>query len=371
MGIALVVTSITFGLTPDLQFLDVSRFRFSDFKPFLQLGLILLGLAGLRNLFSQTIKPTFTFFLLLIPISVASLVLVGSSLYSNASGFALSGAWIGLSFLFLGVLWTWQKLTTKHKSQNLVGIMLLVAALAVGASWAQSSSFVWLTNRESTERQLFQGMTASELISDRRESGEFRGNRIKPASSEQLLSQTFNGGEYSRQYFAGGYINMKGVAIYEQYYESAQTDGWLYDFVSRSPAAIVLMEPPVKADTNPCSYQSCIDARVTFWSPGEIIVGLESGSIGTLLTNELNYEGWSAEGCNDVKCVKIDNTPETESSVLAANLHPSNNFRYVRFIFEAPLKVTSEIIAFSAAGFTVLVAMLTFVRRVQLKNWRE
>ena len=362
LGIMLVVSSLSLGLTPELQFLDVSRYRFSDFKPFLQIGLILLGLSGLRNLFNQTIKPTIGIFLLLISISLTSLVLSGSYLYSTSAGFALSWAWIGLTYIFLGVLWAWQSLRKIYISKHVVGITLLVAALAIGASWAQSSSFVWLTSRESTERHLFQGMTATDLISDRRESGEFRGSRTKPASPDQILSQAFNWGEYSRQYFAGGYINMKGVEIYGRYYESAQNNGWLYNFVSQSPSALVLKDAPDQSDRNPCSYQGCLDARVTFWSPGEIIVELELGSTGTLVTNELNYRGWSAEGCNEVKCVKIENTPETKSGVLAANLQPSNNFRYVKFNFEAPLKVTSEVVSSLAAVFAVLVSIISTVR---------
>jgi len=309
IGLILGIDTGIFGQWQQkLPLLDISRFRTIDFKPAISLGIAILGGVGFDYLRKTKFREIFDFKNLinsLLGFSIFSyLILMAFTSELSNNDLKIGLKWIAISI----VAFVFINFSKFLIPKILINILFIVSILYLGNQWAHQFTAPWQAPRLETE-QFYFGASNSELLKNQSPAKiDSRPARIAPdfpiPYPAGLVFQTFNRHEIKREFTMGGYANIKGQFLFDEYINSAM-DGdksSILEFLKKESEVRVADNTDSNND-NCISDNDCVDntvkAKVTAFEPGIIeidINDLKKDSI--LYVNELNWNGWKAKSCN-------------------------------------------------------------------------
>lgn len=346
VGVALVVTSAVLGTNFSfgtgwqnaLPLLNISRFRVTEFKISLILGIFMLAAAGLQAIIELRPKPADQRFALrrgvIALLVMATIIVCGFASPLSANDRSLGVLWAVASIVALFgviVILTTDQTTRRSWLTSIAMGIITAAVVAVGYSWASSTSITWSVDRAASEEGTW-GATATALI-DRQlptvlTSRPPRSAPSFPVPAQILKDDYWGSAAYSRAPSIGGYTNLRGQKIYQELVDSAPqlADKPMFDLLDQGSGAWIVTPGLAKSSSElaVCILDgSCVEtgtsATTTRWAPGDITVNVTGAGPGQLVLNELGWRGWQAEACtSDGSCSLVSPTSSPDNLYLSA-----------------------------------------------------
>jgi hypothetical protein len=328
-----------------LPMLDVSRFLTNDFKAGLTLGLCLLGGYGCEQaMISARQRRSIHFFVRLLPAILGFLLLLYLANYASLSKMTVTAGvrWFLISLISIIVVFFILRLTSRRdKTQharllpitNCIAALILIGTTSmVGFLWAIHNEITWKHPRERIEVRYY-GSSVATLIDNQipieltkrppRQGPEF------PTDPAVLQSPAWNGNEFRRSFSVGGYVNLKGQSRFDQmilWSSQPESKNWFKALSLESTAWMLPSNVESDLRSADCVIdQSCLSSglAVISWKPGEINVAVPVGSAGTVVINELAYEGWRVKICTSTDCKSEAVRTGENSTFLSAPINAS------------------------------------------------
>ena len=373
---ALIVPSFCLGM-PFLPWFDavqalpgmsLSRFTMSDFKPFLIMGVLLLGIAGAAAITRAVARGRLPRAGLAIAI-----VLLGSLTVIGLLGPFSVVDWVPplvLAVLVLvGVI-----VAVRRPSRRRIGAVSIAVALTVvsGLMWSAITVETWQTWRVVSERYRY-GSTVDELIASAgADAGERRPGRETPGSEwtvDDLESLTWNGAAYANTLAVGGYVNLRSTAtahaLSDALDPAADGSSDVMDFLAAPGRLAIGTGASIgTSELGDCGRDDAdcgpAVARPDGYRPGASAFSISAPRPLTAVLNEAYYPGWSARAC-DGECATVSVGSSHEGLIEIAL--PSGDYR-LSIEYRTPGRAAGWLLF--AAGATLCVmgtAATVFVQR--------
>jgi len=334
-----------------LPLLDLSRFRTADFRPGMSLGIILAGSIAIEKMARTDFanlpnRPS------IIKLSVFGIAVLGTLALGPLAGLSQSTLiwgylWLvasaGLTLFMATKFARLKKMPTVSKTRVPSGVVA-VFVLAIGGSWALSQPISWLTEQGDTQRALF----GKELRADKENSiYELKGGRPElvgpelPTTPGELLSVYWNGAAFERSFTYGGYVNLKGIPVWDRFSEFAtstnQEDLAHARLLAKSTRSWISADGSSEITAAECSrLNDCSDFEILNWGPGSVQVLAQLGEQTQVSINELNYPGWTASICAESDCFSASTANYPESFFVTA-IVPAGDWT-LKFKYQTPLR---------------------------------
>lgn len=365
-AVALIVPAFCLGM-PFLPWFDaaqalpgmsLSRFSMSDFKPFLILGILLLGIAGAYGVTRAVARGR-------LPRAglASAIALLGALALIGLLGPFSFVDWVPPLALAALVL-TGVILAVRRPSRRRTrAVWVAVALTAVsGLMWAAITAETWQTWRAASERHRY-GSTVDELIASAGpDPGERRPGRETPGlawTADELGSRTWNGAAYANDLAVGGNVNIRSTATFGALSHALdpETDGSgdVMDFLAASGRLATSTGASVGTSAlGGCGRDGadCGPAVATAdgYRPGAFSFSVSSPQPLTAVLNEAYYPGWSARAC-DGECAVIRVGPSPEG--LAEIALPSGDYR-LSIEYRTPGRAAGWLLFAAGAGWCVV-----------------
>lgn len=351
-----------------LPLLGESRFRTTDFKLFITLGILILGGIGIQQSIENGLKPLRAGFTSIIIFGyVVALnqmaknsgllfdVLIPGNLIARIVGSTL--------FIVLFILVVKNLFNFKITNFIIYGVFL-IATVAVGWFWALQSPAVWLNDRVASE-SFYYGETSSAInkrVKDFQPTyrTERSGPKFPIPFPAELTFQTWNKAEIEKSFTLGGLVSLKGVTRYEEFIENAMIEeGYPYYQILRMPLSgwVVDREVANLATASCIYYQNCIksidELEIFDWQPDQFLVRLKGVDSGLLVINEVSWRGWQAEVCADSECSTLSVASEDSDKLVSVPINEDTT--QVKFYYKQPFKLESWV------GFWLGIAFLSLL----------
>ncbi|WP_212759070.1 hypothetical protein, partial [Cellulomonas fimi] len=310
------------GLVAQLPGLDVSRFRFSDFKPFVLFVVVVLAAVGIDEILTRrrareagtagtavTDAPLGRGRLVALGVLVVTAAVIGAAGPFRLTDWGAQTALLAASAVLLVLAC---RPLLAGRLRVVVGAVPVVAAVS-GLLWAYGTPTPWSVSRADIEQVVF-GAPVADVIASRPAdlSAEQRPARTHavPTDIAPTVFDVFSNGS-GRVFYSGGlsvdgYANLKGTPTFEQILASLQDDrtrpdAWAFWL---APGLVVATDGdalPDAAVTETCVQEgTCgsLDVRPVSYSPSpELVYDVDAGSATTVAFNEAYYDGWRVEAC--------------------------------------------------------------------------
>jgi hypothetical protein len=373
---AIIVPSFCLGM-PFLPWFDaaqalpgmsLSRFSMSDFKPFLILGILLLGVAGAYAVARAVARGR-------LPRAglVTAVVLLGALALLGLLGPFSFLDWVPplalAALVLLGVV-----VAVRRPSRRRIRTVSVAIALTAvsGLMWSAITAETWQTWRAVSERHRY-GSTVDELIASAgADTGERRPGREAPGSewtADELESRTWNGAAYANDLAVGGNVNLRATATIGTLSDALDpaTDGSgdVMDFLAASGRLVTSTGAPVgRAELGSCGRDGsdCGPAMATpdGYRPGASSFSVSTPRPLTAVLNEAYYPGWNAQAC-DGECAAIPVGASPEGLVEMAL--PPGDYR-LSIEYRTPGRAVGWLLfGLGATLCLVATAGIAFVRR--------
>lgn len=330
-----------FDLATQLPGLDLSRFRASDFRPFLLMTIVLLALLGLSSALraGAARRAEGTTWLLAPGRRGAVAYLAGLLVVAAALGVLRDFGWerwtpawtilltaaCGVALLLGLGLRRWGIATPDTR---LVATGLVLLTVVSGTAWAYSTTRPWLAARIAVEQETW-GERVEELIDVRKDPDEadehaFATGDQRPARDPLTLDpvpvvefqKQWNSAYYTGTAAVGGYTNLKGNEAFDRAMGAFQDEETADDALAFYAAPGIAVAVPEAEIPDQALVDSCVaGARcgdgVTVtpreYAPGHLVYDVTTTGATVLQLNESYYPGWSGAvcppsggGCQDV-----------------------------------------------------------------------
>lgn len=320
-----------FDLVGELPGLSLSRFRASDFRPFLLLSVVLLALLGLSaTLRAAAVRRAEGRPWQLAPgrwgavAYLAGLLVVAAALgegrdfgwerWTPAWTILLAAAFGVALLLGLGL----RRWGVTAPDTRVVAAGLVLLTVVSGTAWAYSTTRPWLAQRIAVEQETW-GERVEELIDEREDPAEaeehaFAANDQRPARDPLTLDpvpvvefqKQWNSAYYTGSAAVGGYTNLKGNEAFDRAMGAFQDETTADDALAfyAAPGIAVAVPPdeiPDEADVDRCVSEGTCGDGVTVtpreYAPGHFVYEVTAPAATVLQLNESSYPGWSGEVC--------------------------------------------------------------------------
>lgn len=367
-----------------MPLLDLSRFGATDFKVGMVLGVVLLGASGLQMIVEAGPGSRSAHWwrarLAIATWAVLFVCLAGFAVGLPSAALGMGLLWVVASVLALVavrlvVLRDPAREGTGGSPEEVravvaIGFVFLLVAV-IGMSWANTAKYVWSVPRVHEEYRLW-GRSADELIAGRGDLVlERRPARLGPAlpmpEGSVGADARWNGSDYSRIPAMAGYMNLKGIPLFEEYVSLSSDPAGVDTMALLQRESTAWLLPPDQ-DPSPESGACALAAectssevRVVRWQPGVIEVGIPQGTGGRVAINELAYPGWTATLCGRGSCEPAADGPSPGDFFLSAGV--DERAESVLFTYQTPYERASWLL-FGAGVLGLLAAVsLPVVRR--------
>jgi len=323
-----------FDLVGQLPGMNLSRFRASDFRPFLLLAVVLLALIGLSatlraaGAHRATGQPPLPLALRRRGVLVYLIILLGlAAALGITQGFdqvRWSAPWTILLCAALGVAMLAGLGSSRWKvappDARLVTLALVALTITSGVSWAYSTTRPWLAARIAVEEATW-GERVEALIDERSDPQEYEDQAFRTAVQRPErtpldldpvpvveFQKQWNSAYYTGVAAVGGYTNLKGNEAFDRAMQAFQDESTAEDALAFYAAPGVAMategtegtEIPDAADVERCvATHDCGDGETVVpreYEPGRFVYEI-SGPEAVLQLNESYYPGWTAQVC--------------------------------------------------------------------------
>lgn len=339
-GAAIVAPSFCLGM-PFLPWFDaaqalpgmsLSRFSMSDFKPFLILGVLLLGISGAYAVVRAVDRGRLPRARLVGAIAL----LVALALIGLLGPFSVLD-WVpplALAALVLGGVVVAVRRPSRRRIRAAWAAVALTAVS--GLMWSAITAETWQAWRTASERFRY-GSTVEELIASAEAgSGDRRPGRRSPGPGwtvNDLESRTWNGAAYANDLAVGGNVNLRSTAtigaLSDALDPAADGSDDVMDFLVATGRLATSAGASVGTfELGNCGRDdaACGPAVVVpdGYGPGASSFSVSAPRSLTAVLNEAYYPGWSARACDD-GCADLGVTASPEGLVEIAL--PSGGYR--------------------------------------------
>lgn len=348
--------------------MSLSRFSMSDFKPFLILGILLLGIAGAYAVTRAVARGR-------LPRAglAGAIALLGALALIGLLGPFSVLEWVPplalAALVLVGVV-----VAVRRPSRRRIRTVSVAVALTVvsGLMWSAITAETWQTWRAVSERYRY-GSTVDELIASAgADTGERRPGRESPGlewTVEELESRTWNGAAYANTLAVGGQVNLRSTATIGALSDALDpaTDGSrdVMDFLVASGRLVTSTRASVGTSALGDCGRDGADCGPAVATPDGYRPGASSFSVAaprplTAVLNEAYYSGWSARAC-DGACATIGVGSSPEGLVEIAL--PSGDYR-LSIEYRTPGRAAGWLLFTAGASLCVVATAATaFVRR--------
>lgn len=373
---AIIVPSFCLGM-PFLPWFDaaqalpgmsLSRFSMSDFKPFLIMGILLLGIAGAYAITRAVARGR----LPRAGLTIAIVLLAGLTLIGLFGPFSVVD-WVP-SLALAGLVLVGVIVAVRRPSRRqIMTVSIAVALTAVsGLMWSAITAETWQTWRTVSERYRY-GSTVDELIASAgADTGERRPGRETPGPEwtvDELESPSWNGAAYANTLAVGGYVNLRSTATIHALSTAldptADGSGDVMDFLAApgrlatGPGASVGTSELGRCGRDGADCGPAV-AAPDGYRPGASAFSISAPRPLTAVLNEAYYPGWSARACDD-ECATIRVGSSHEGLVEIAL--PSGNYR-LSVEYRTPGRAAGWLLFAAGAALCVVgTAATVFVQR--------
>lgn len=369
-----------FRVLGELPGFDLSRFRFSDYRPVLLACLVLLALWGLSDALRRDALARSSGEVRMLswrrwPVLVAllALLLVAAGI-GQAAGFTAprwSTPWTVLlaSAVVVAVIAGvghpgWR--VAVPDSRLLAGT-LVALTLVSGTQWAFATTRPWRAERVVAEVETW-GAPSDQLIAQRSDPGSDGLRAVEPAERRPArtpltddpvpvveFQKRWNTAYYTGVAAVGGYSNLKGNASFEAAMQAFQDPATTWDARALYAAPGLVVDGdgglPTADVVAACAAGSgCgpgLTAEADGYRPGMFRYQVTSDG-GTALLNEAYYRGWRATACtDDATCTDVP-LAMGPAGVIEASL-PAGQYT-LDVVYETPGLRTSWLLFWGAAG---------------------
>lgn len=352
--------------------MSLSRFSMSDFKPFLVLGILLLGIGGAY----AVTRAVATGRLPRGGLTAAIALLAGLAIIGLLGPFSTLD-WLpplALAALVLAGVVVAVRRRSRPRIRTVAAAIALTAVS--GQMWAAITAETWQTWRVASERHRY-GSTVDELIASARDDpAERRPERETPGSEwteEELGSRTWNSAAYANTLAVGGNVNLRSTAtigvLSDALDPAADGSRDVMDFLAASGRLASggdrSLDPSTLGD---CGRDGadCGPAEATAdgYRPGASAFSVSAPRPLTAVLNEAYYPGWSARACDDeCTALRVESSPEG----LVQMALPSGDYR-LSIEYRTPGRESGWLLF--AAG-AVLCAVSTMTTALLLRRGRQ
>lgn len=320
-----------FRLLGELPGFDLSRFRFSDYRPVLLACLVLLALWGLsdtlrRDALARRSGEVATLSWRRWPVLVTlGAVLAFAAAVGQVAGFTAprwSTPWtilLASAVVVAGLAAVGSpRWRVAAPDGRVLAAVLVALTLVSGTDWAFSTTRPWRAERVVAEVETW-GTTSDALIAQRADPGTAAASAVLPGERRPARTaltddpvpvveyqKRWNTSYYTGLASVGGYSNLKGNAAFEAAMRAFQDPATTVDAraLYTAPGFVVASDgglPPLEvmdacATSTACGRDLTVEAAG--YRPGELRYRV-AGSGGTVLLNEAYYRGWQVQACTD------------------------------------------------------------------------
>ena len=358
-----------FDAAQALPGMSLSRFSMSDFKPFLIMGVLLLGIAGAYAVARAIARGR-------LPRGglAGAIVLLGVLALLGLLGPFSFLDWVPplalAALVLVGVV-----VAVRRPSRRRIRTVSVVVALTAvsGLMWSAITAETWQTWRAVSERHRY-GSTVDELIASAgADAGQHRPGRETPGAewtADELGSRTWNGAAYANTLAVGGNVNLRSTATFGALSDALDpaADGSkdVMDFLLASGRLATGAGASVgTSELGGCGRLGgdCGPAVATpdGYRPGAFSFSVSAPRPLTGVLNEAYYPGWSAQAC-DGECTTIRVASSPEGLVEIAL--PSGDYR-LSIEYRTPGRAAGWLVFAAGAALCVVATAATalLVRR--------
>lgn len=355
-----------------LPMMRSSRFQISDFRPVLHVGLCVWAAAGVTVLLRLRNRSWTT--LLLLGLAVAGVAALLA--YAAALGYIDHRVRFAATILLLSTgLLGWLCSRPPSSARGRYGALgaLLVLLAASGYDHVTANGRVWKTPRTDAAEIAMFGRTIHELVSiDRFQAITARPARLQftplPAGRMALYDVRYDLAWIAEGFAAFGYEDLKGSAVFQRLYESANRpeghpDRLVLEWLM-APSSTVLLNP--QATLTPKDLLKCGDgcrigtapgthARMTAFRENGAVYEIGSAKPFVLVENEPWYPGWRSLLCTNGGC-RPGPEARSQQQVLRSWTLPAGSWRLITY-FEPPKWRTAQTVSRAALMLLVLAVI--------------
>jgi len=383
-GVALVILSLALGMVVPhfdwmmriLPGMTASRWLISDWRPILQIGLILGGVAGWSACATQKWSGT----LLQARLAGGVVLLMFMVLYARGLGYSTKEllAVIAVGIAMLGASWLlsdvqgerkWNLLQSK-RTASVVMLVVIIAAGAQGLTYNQLQGRAWLMPWADASEAALYGRSIVEwkrLQQDklsRRPARMLVGSAGDPQGAlATRTSEAYNQCWYGHTYCVLGYNNIRLSMPHKRFAEALAAEGGaaLLEFSARPQQLWVSQEalarlPPVSPDNVAAAVIGATpaEANVAFvsYSADRVIYDVTVSSNTQFTENEIWWTGWDYRYCGSGQCSAWTATTEGVGSLRTWHL-PAGTWRVTLEFKDQNIRI-----AMILAGLGLLLAVL-------------
>ncbi|MET0434562.1 MAG: hypothetical protein ABW025_10375, partial [Cellulomonas sp.] len=320
-----------FRLLGDLPGFDLSRFRFSDYRPILLACVVLLALRGLADTLRRDAAarrdgtvatlswrrwPALVVLLAVLAFAAAVGQVTGFTAprWSTPWTILLASAVVVAGLAAVGS----PRWRVAVPDGRVLAAVLVALTLVSGTDWAFSTTRPWRAERAVAEAETW-GTTSDVLIARRAEPAAVAQSAVIPAAQRPARTpltddpvpvveyqKRWNTSYYTGIASVGGYSNLKGNAAFEEAMAAFQDPRTTVDAraLYAAPGIVVATDGglPTADEVEACATTGAcgrdLAVQPVGYRPGELTYRV-SGSGGTVLLNEAYYRGWEARACPD------------------------------------------------------------------------
>jgi hypothetical protein len=363
-AISIIVISTVLGgvipmLSPSNAFLpglNISRFPVSDWRPSLQLGLIMLASSGWRGFLRKDMDQG----LISLRIGRGLILMSLVSWIALDIGYQVSDLRRPMGFIIaIAVTTKLFSLSKSNKRLTLVGLTILaLLTILDGFTFHREQGRPWRVNwSRDAELQIF-GMTPNSASNtslvdlSRRPERLVVGETLKSVVVEALNSK-YNGCWYSRSYCLLGYNNLKLSVPHTTFFNRLSDPNFgphLLEFTKRAQQAILLaaeesFDITTLSTTSDAPFITTIpNASMTpiSYRPNKITYNLSTPIPLYIVENEMWWQGWQVQLCQKNRCLKPTTTTPTKE-YLRSWYAPAGEWR-AELTFVQPGAITAKVI---------------------------
>lgn len=309
---------------------DLSRFRFSDYRPLLLAAVLLMALVALSRAVHQDgtrrLAGTAWAFAWRRPVALTMLagLLLGAALIGQLAAFS-APRWVppwtilATAALFVAVLVgvgspRWRVLVPDTR---LVAGALVALTVVSGVSWAYSTTRPWRADRQAIELQTW-GRTVDSMIAAREDPATVALSAVvpsqhRPPRTEQtqrpvpfLESQNmWNTAYYTGIASVGGYANLKGLESFTRLFHAYEDPATSEDALALYAAGGVVISGDADTVPNRRALRDCeasgecgddLVVEPVEYAPGHLVYDVTTSG-GPVQLNEASYVGWEGTLC--------------------------------------------------------------------------